>query len=265
MAYHGRVLITDEARRRCTFIPVGLLVMGLGLGLATIGVALVPEQGLPEIAGVAAFALLVLGWAAFGWRHVVREGDEIVVRSLAGTQRVPADGCAVALLQGGGHRSPHLDVLLQPAQGPAPRLARHEAFGVAGAPRAARRLAALLDVPVDERSVGELEARLGVAAEQRRTSWRWLAIVVGAGLIASVVMSMVVARTMATVVIRCPGGQVREGGATMLDGLEMTTDPGVHVFELHPADGPAWTQRVDLVEGETTVLDCRARPTPASP
>jgi hypothetical protein len=54
---------------------------------------------------------------------------------------------------------------------------------------------------------------------------------------------------------------VREGSATMLDGLEMTTDPGTHTFELHPAEGPPWTQRVELVAGKITVLDCSARPT----
>lgn len=259
------MLLTNEVRRRGTFIPVGLLVMGLGLALATIGVALLPEQDPRELAGLAAFALFVLGWFAFGWRHAAREGGEIVVRSLSGSPRVPAKGCEVTVQQGGGHRSPHLDVLLQPAQGPALRLARHEMFGLSGAPRTARRLAALLDVPVDERGVGGLEARIGATTSESPTRWRGLAILVAVGLVASVVMSIVVGQTMATVVIRCPGGQVREGTATMLDGLEMTADPGPHAYELHPASGPPWTQRVELVEGETTVLDCRARPRPASP
>lgn len=259
------MLFTNEARRRFTFIPVALLVMGLGLGLATVGAALVPDRNWIELAGMSALPLLVLGWFAFGLRHVRREGDEIVVRSLSGSQRAPARGSEVTVLQGGGHRSPHLDVLLQPAEGPALRLARHEMFGLAGAPQTARRLARLLDVPVDERSVSGLEARIGVASGERRTSWRWLAIIVAVGLVASVVMSIVVSQTMATVVVRCPGGQVREGSATMLDGLEMTADPGMHAYQMHPAGGPAWTQRVELVEGQTTVLDCRARPLPASP
>lgn len=258
------MLIADEARRRCTFVPVGLLVLGLGLGLGSFAFELAPEND-PFVTGLMVlFPLLLLGWFAFGLRHARREGDEIELRSLSGTQRVPAKGSEVALLQGGGHRSPHLDVLLQPAEGPALRLARHELFGIGGAARVARRIAAVLDVRVDEKSVGELEARLGAAVEQRRAGWRWLAGIMAVGAVASVVMVLVADQTMATLVIRCPGGQVREGRATMLDGLEMTTDPGMHVFELHPAEGPAWTQRVELATGQTTVLDCSARPAPAT-
>jgi len=256
------MLITNEQQRRCTFIPLGLLAMALGLAALTTGLMI--TASLREAWFPGALALLGLGWFAFGLRHTRREGEDIAVRSLASIERVPAVGGEVVLQQGGGHRSPHFDVLLQPAGRPALRLARLEALGVGRAPRLARRIAAVLDVPVHERSVGTLEAQLATAAEQRRTGWRWLAGIVVVGAVASVVMSILADTTMATVVIRCPGGEVRDRGATMLDGLEMTADPGTHTYELHPADGPAWSQRVELVAGRTTVLDCGARPTPSN-
>jgi len=254
------MLITREQRRRCTFIPVGLLAIGLLLGALTVGLLLAASLREAWLPGV----LAILGhvWFAFGVRHARREGEEIEVRSLTSRQRVPAPGSEVVLQQGGGHRSPHIDVLLQPA-GRAPlRLARLEALGIDRAPRTARRCAAVLDIPVHERNVGTLEAQLGAAAEQRRKGWHWLAGIVVVGTVASAVMGLVTHGTMATLVIRCPGGQVREGGATMLDGLEMTADPGTHVYELRPPDGPPWTHRAELVAGQTTVLDCRARPEP---
>ena len=256
------MLIADETRRRCTFVPVGLLVIGLLLGALTVGLLLTASLREAWLPG--ALALLGHGWFAFGVRHARRDGEEIEVRSLATRQRVPATGSEVVLQQGGGHRSPHIDVLLQPAGRAALRLARLETLGIGRAPRIARRCAAVLDLPVHERSVGALEAQLDAAAEQRRKGWQWLAAILGVGTVASAVMAIVTAGTMATVVIRCPGGQVREGGATMLDGLEMTADPGTHAYELRPPDGPPWKQRVVLVAGQTTVIDCRARPEPSN-
>lgn len=258
------MLFADEARRRCTFVPVGLLTIGLGIGVATGLTALGPQTDLVVTAIMAAFTLLVLGWFVLGVRHARREGDAIVVRSLAGTLRVLVEGSEVMVARGGGHRSPHFDVLLQPATGTALRLARLELYGVGRTPWVARRMAAVLDVRVDEPSVGELEAQLAQAAELRRGAWRFLAGIAVVGVVLSVVMVLVSDHTMATIAIRCPGGQVREGGATMLDGLEMTMDPGARTFELHPANGPAWSQRVELVAGQTTVLDCSAGPRPAA-
>lgn len=251
------MLIADDARRRYTLVPIGLLALGLGLAASSVLVVVTASPSDGWFLGV--LALLGLGWFAYGIRHARREGEDIVARSLTGTERVPARGAEVMIQQGGGHRSPHFDVLLQSAGRVPLRLARLEALGVARAPRVARRIAAALDVPVHERSVGALEAQLGAAAELRRAGWRWLAGIVILGAALSVIMPLIADRTMATLVIRCPGGQVREGSATMLDGLEMTTDPGVHTYELQPKGEPAWTQRVELVTGQTTVLDCSAR------
>lgn len=252
------MLIADPARRRCTFLPLGLLAIGLGLGALTVVLLLTASLREAWLPGVV--AMLVQGWFAYGVRHARREGETIRMRWLLGTRRVPAAGAVVRVQQGGGHRSPHIDVLVQPREPEALRLARLEALGVGRAPRVARRIAEVLDVAVDERSVGELEAQLATAAEQRRGGWRWLLGIAAVGAVASVVMTQVVADTMATVIVRCPGGEVREGSATMLDGLEMTTDPGPHTFELHPGNEPPWTQRVELVAGKITVLDCSARP-----
>lgn len=256
------MLIADEARRRCTFLPLGLLAIGLGLGALTVLVLLAAslrEAWLPAL-----LAILVQGWFAYGVRHARREGEDLEIRWLGGIQRVQAGGAVVRILHGGGHRSPHFDVVVQPRGRESLRLARLEVVGVGRAPRMARRLAEVLDVAVDEQSVGSFEAQLDAAAEQRRVGWRWLAGIAAVGVVASIVMSLVADRTMATLEIRCPGGEVREGSATMLDGLEMTADPGAHTFELRPADGPPWTQRVELVAGTTTVLDCSARPQAAS-
>lgn len=252
------MLIADQARRRCTFVPLGLLAIGLGLGALTVAVlvtATVREAWLPGV-----IAMLVQSWFAYGVRHARREGETIRMRWLLGTRRVPAAGAVVQVQQGGGHRAPHIDVLVQPREHQALRLARLEALGVGRAPKLARRIGEVLDIAVDERSMGALEAQLAAAAEQRRGGWRWLLGVAAVGAVASVVMTMVAGETMATIIVRCPGGEVREGSATMLDGLEMTTDPGPHSFELRPADGPPWTQRVELVAGKITVLDCSARP-----
>lgn len=258
------MLFADEARRRCTFVPVGLLTIGIGIGVATGLIALAPQTDLVVTAIMVAFTLLVLGWFVLGVRHARREGDAIEVRSLAGTQRLRVQNSEVMVARGGGHRSPHFDVLLQPATGTALRLARLELLGVGRTPRVARRIAAVLDVRVDEPSVGELEAQLAQAAQLRRGSWRLLVGIAVVGVVLSVVTALASDHTMATIAIRCPGGQVREGGATMLDGLEMTMSPGARTFELRPASGPAWSQQVELVAGQTTVLDCGAGPRPAA-
>jgi hypothetical protein len=253
------MLIADPARRRCTVLPLGLLAIALGLGAMTVllllGTASLREAWLPGV-----LAILVQGWFAYEVRHARREGETLEMRWLRGIERVPAAGAEVSIERGGGHRSPHFDVLLQPAGRPALRLARFEALGIGRTPRVARRIAAALDLPVHERSVGELEAQLGAAAEQRRGGWRWLLGIAAVGAVASVVMTMIAGETMATIIVRCPGGEVREGSATMLDGLKMTTDPGPHTFELHPGNEPPWTQRVELYAGRTTVIDCSARP-----
>jgi hypothetical protein len=257
------VLLVDETRRRSRFVPLGLLAIGLPLALAAVVVALAPGRDLVAIGALAGLSLLTLAWFVLGVRLTARDGDTIEVRAASGRSRVPAKGCEVALLRGGSTRSPHYDVILQPSRGAALRLARLELLGIARAPAMARRIAAALDVRVDERSVGELEAQLAHAAQLRRGSWRWMAGVLAVGVVASIVSQLLAADTMATLEVRCPGGKVTEGSATMLDGLRMTTDPGPHTFELYPASGPPFTQRVELVAGQTTVLDCSARPAPA--
>jgi hypothetical protein len=257
------VLFADQVRRRCTVVPVGLLAIGLALGVGAVAAAASPDLVVSAVMG--GLAVLVLAWFVLGVRRAFRDGDAIEVRSARGRPRVPGPGCTIALRRGGSHRSPQVDVILKPARGPAQRLARLEHLGIGRAPAMARRIAAVLDVGVDEPSVGELEAQLAHAAQLRRGSYRWLAGVLAVGVTASIVVQLYTADRMATLEVRCPGGQVREGGATMLDGLRMTASPGPHTFELHPAGGPAWTQRFELVAGQTTVLDCSARPTASTP
>lgn len=254
------MLLVDLARRRATCVPIFFPSLGLGLAVAALGVGGTTDVGGALMLGVLAIA--ALGWGLAGIRHARRDGDGIAVRSLLGVQRVSAAEGMIELRQGGGARSPHFDVMLRPAAGEPLVLARLEALAAGRAPRATRRVAEALAMPVDEAGLAPLEAALTDAAQQRRASLRWLGGIVAAGLVASAIMMLVADGTMATLVIRCPGGQVREGSATMLDGLELTTDPGPHVFELRPPDGPPWTQRVELVAGQTTVLDCRARPVP---
>lgn len=252
------MLLVDPARRRATCVPVVFPALGLVLAAATFGVGSTAEVGGTLVVG--ALAIAALGWGLLGFRHARRDGDDVTVRSILGARRLSAAGGTVALRQGGGTRSPHFDVVLRPATGESQVLARLEALATGRAPRAARRIAEALAVPVDEATLAPFEAVLAQAAQQRRASLRWLAGIVAIGLVASVIMMFVADATMATLVIRCPGGEVREGSATMLDGLEMTTDPGPRVLELRPPDGPARTQRVELVAGRTTVLDCRAGP-----
>lgn len=255
------MLFVDDARRRCTFVPLGLLAIGLTLALGTVATALSPTSDLLATVLMGGFAVLVLAWFVLGVRLAARDGDTITVRSPSGPQQVPARGGDVALVRGGGHRSPHYDVILRPRGGVSLRLARVELFA-GRAPKLVRRIAAALDVPVDERSVGELEAQLAHVAQQTRGSWRLMGGLLAVGVVTSIVLQLVTAGSMATLEVRCPGGQVKDGSATMLDGLRMTTDPGPHTFELHPAHGPPWSQRFELVADQTTVLDCSARPTP---
>lgn len=254
------MLLVDLARRRSTCVPLFFPALGLGLAVMALGVGGTADIGRVSMLGGLAIATLV--WGLAGVRFVRREGDAITVRSLWGLQRVPAAQSMIGLRQGGGARSPHFDVLLRPAAGEPQVLARLEALSASRAPRAARRIAEALAVPVHEAGLAPFEAALAQVAPQQRAGLRWLAGIMAVGIVASVIMMLVADHTMATLVIRCPGGQVREGGATMLDGLELTTDPGPHVFELRPPDGPPWTQHVELVAGGKTVLDCQARPVP---
>lgn len=261
--YAVAVLLVDATRRRSTCIPIFFPALGLGLGLLVVAVGLTGALDLGQALMLGLVAVAALGWGLSGFRRARSEGDAIVVHTLLSVHRAPAAGSVIELHQGGGYRSPHFDVRLRPATGEPQVLARIEALGASRAPHATRRIAEALALPVHEAGLAPFEAALAEAARQRRVSLRWLGGLVAVAMIASVGMMLLTERTMATLVIHCPGGQVREGSATMLDGLELTTDPGLHAFELRPPGEPPRTQEIELVAGRTTVLDCRAHPQPS--
>jgi len=250
------MLRVEPSRHGFTWWPLGPTLAGFGLLTLTVVGALLQS----DVTVVASLTIGAFAWAGAGWRRVSRDGEVIVVRSAFRKHKVPVDGSRVGAMQGGSGRVPHFDVLLQRRSEPSLPLARYSAYGLHRAIRSTRRIAQALGIRVDEASLRPLEAHHAEAVRLSRGSWRWMAIVLAVMVPVGIAARIAAESIHASVVISCPGGETHLDGATIRGDMEMTYEPGVYTFEFHPHDGAVWSQRIELVAGTTTEVDCRARP-----
>ncbi len=259
------MLSSDPARQRVAFFPLVFLVAGTAFALLGVSIAMTGTTdellGTLVLAGLGAFGL---AWFVLSLRFAQREGDQIRVRSVLGTCLVAVEGSTIGIVQGGGSSSSHLDVLIQPMHGEPLRVARLEIVGVRRAPALARKIAAALGLPIDEKTVMPVEAQLTGPAQQGRMFRPLVLAVVAIGVVGIItsVTTMAIDDT-ATVVFLCPGGKTESGTMTLTGEVEMTFPPGRRTFKLHPASGAAWTKQVELVSGQRLILDCSDRSNPA--
>ncbi len=208
------MLISDPARQHVAFFPLVFLAGGVAFGL--LGVLVAMEGAKDDLLGdlmVTGAAVFGVAWFILNIRFARRDGDEIMLRSVLGSCRVPVEGSTIGIVQGGAAASPHLDVLLQPDRGEPLRLARLEIVGVGRAPAVAREIAAALRLPVDEQTVMPVEAQLaGVAPKRRPLKSGSLGVIAiaAACIIGSFVMLYL--DDAATIRFRCADGIIESGG-----------------------------------------------------